>query len=99
MSVHEDGFRSGILAATLLFFGLFDLFQVVYTYTLRRGLFRGTQQHGVFFVFALFVFAVPGRRVLPPYFSGPWLSAGGVLPFPGLPFLDGKLRFFLGLAP
>src|SRR5207245_6403932 len=84
MSVHEDGFSSGILAATLLFFGLFDLFQVVYTYTLRRDWLSGTQQYVTIFAFALYVFTVQGRRVLPYYFTGPWLYPGAVVLYLGL---------------
>src|SRR2546426_7893815 len=99
MSVHEDGFSSGILAATLLFFGLFDLFQVVYTYTLRRDWLSGTQQYVILFSFALFVFTVQDRRVLPHYFTRPPLSTGAFLLYLLPPSLDWRLCFFSGLPP
>src|SRR2546422_5482873 len=98
MSVHEDGFRSGILAATLLFFGLFDLFQVVYTYTLRRDWVRGTQQYVILFAFAPYVFTRQDRRVLPYYLTGLWLSTGAFVPYLVLPLIDGKLGLFCGLS-
>src|SRR2546425_4857681 len=99
MSVHEDGFSSGILAATLLFFGLFDLFQVVYTYTLRRGWVSGTQQYVILFSFALFVFTLQDRPVLPYYSSRLWLSTGAFVLYLFLLSIDGRLCFFCGLAP
>src|SRR2546426_5173431 len=99
MPVHEDGFRSGILAATLLFFGLFDLFQVVYTDTLRRDWLSGTQQYVILFSFALYVFTLQDRPVPPHSFTGPWLSTGAFVPYPVLPSLYGRLGFFIGTAP
>jgi len=98
MSVHEDGFSSGILAATLLFFGLFDLFQVVYTYTLRRDWLSGTQQYVILFAFALYVFTVQDRRVLPYYLTGLWLSTGAFVLYLVLLLIDGRLGFLSGLA-
>src|SRR5437899_12860856 len=98
MSVHEDGFRSGILAATLLFFGLFDLFQVVYTYTLRRDWLSGTQQYVILFAFALYVFTVQDRRVLPYYLTGLWLSTRAFVLYLVLLSIDGRLGFLSGLA-
>src|SRR2546428_3179043 len=99
MSVHEDGFSSGILAATLLFFGLFDLFQVVYTYTLRRDWLSGTQQDVILFAFAPYVFTLQDRPVLPHYLARLRLSAGAFCLYPLPPLISGRLGFFSGLAP
>ena len=98
MSVHEDGFRSGILAATLLFFGLFDLFQVVYTYTLRRDWLSGAQQYVILFAFAAYIFTVQDRRVLPYYLTGLWLSTGAFVLYLVLLSVDGRLSFLSGFA-
>src|SRR2546427_921014 len=99
MPVHEDGFRSGILAATLLFFGLFDFFQVVYTYTLRRDWLSGTQQYVILFSFALYVFTVQDRRVLPYYLTRLWLSTGAFVLYLVLLSIYGRLCFLCRLAP
>ncbi len=82
-----------------MFFGLFDLFFVVYTYALRRDwLTSNWLSYVILFAFACYVFTVEDRRVLPYYLVGLWLSTGGFVLYLVLLSVDGRLNSLSGFA-
>jgi len=82
-----------------LFFGLFDVFLVVYTFTLRRDWLGSTKTpYVILFAFACHVFTVQHRRVLPYYLVGLWLSTGAFVLYLVLLSVDGRLNFLSGFA-
>ena len=97
ISGREDGFSSGVLAATLFFFGLFDLFLVLYVYALSRG-WLGSMPYLILFAFTCYVVTVQDRRVLPYYLIGLWLSTGAFVIYLLLLSVDGGLSFLNGFA-
>jgi hypothetical protein len=96
VSGSEDDFRSSVLSATLLWFGLFDLFLVLYTYASRRD-WLGSFPYMVQLLFVCYIVLARGR-VLAYYLVGLWLATGAFALNLFFLVLTGGLGFLGGFA-